>query len=73
MTIKTMPDKRYYTVIQEREVKVVANSAIDAALIADDAFECRPNDDSTKIKLYDVWGNATTDVRTRDLIVREDY
>ncbi len=68
-----MPDKRYYTVTQEREVKVVANSAIDAALIADDAFEYRPNDDSTKVKLYDIWGNTTTDVHTRDLVVREDY
>lgn len=57
---------RYYTVVQEREVKIVANSAIDAARIADAVFEQIDPP-------ANVWGHASTPVRVRDLVTREDY
>jgi hypothetical protein len=72
-----MSEVRYYTVTQEREVKVTACSAVSAAMIGEDAFNlcstCQTEKTTTKEKLYDVWGNATTPVRTRDLVVREDF
>lgn len=57
---------RYYTVTQEREVKIVSNSAVDAARIADAVFE-------QKDPPADVWGHASTPVRVRDLVTREDF
>lgn len=60
-----MPEIRYYTVTQEREVKVAANSTIDAARIADTAF----NDEI----IAPVEGQTLTPIRTRDLVIREDY
>lgn len=67
-----MPEVRYYTVTQEREVKVSANSAIDAARIANAAFESA-KDENPKSSLAGVWGNITTNIRVRDIVVREDY
>ena len=61
-----MPEIRYYRVTQTREVKITANSAIDAALIADHAFDGQPNDDEI------VWGKAITDVRTTDITIYEE-
>lgn len=63
-----MPEIRYYTVRQEREVKVQANSPVEAAQIAQRAF-----DGETYALPEDVWGNPTSAVRDRDLVVREDY
>lgn len=60
-----MPEMRYYTVRQEREVRVTATSAINAARIADAAFE---GDGDVPIAL----GRALTEVRVRDIDVRED-
>lgn len=62
-----MPETRYYTVRQEREVKVWANSPVDAAVVADAAFSGgeRTNPNAS--------GEATSPVRERDLEVREDY
>lgn len=60
-----MPGIRYYTVTQEREVKVAANSAAGAARIADCKFrdvEYPP----------DVYGQALTPVRVRNIFARED-
>lgn len=60
-----MPEIRYYTVTQEREVKVWANSPVDAAVIADGKFNgYTPSQ---------IEGAATTEIRTRDIVVREDY
>lgn len=60
-----MPEIRYYTVTQEREVKVWANSPVDAAVVADAKFNGYAKPSQTE-------GDATTAVRDRDLIVRED-
>jgi hypothetical protein len=60
-----MPEIRYYTVSQEREVKVWANSPIDAAQIADGEF--------SGYKPSQVEGGVTSPIRVRDLVVREDY
>lgn len=62
-----MPELRYYTVTQEREVKVSANSPIEAAQIADAAFK-------GVIQKDDPSGPGITNpVRERDITVREDY
>lgn len=70
-----MPEVRYYTVTQEREVKVMANSAIDAARIADAAFngQTEPVHHERLGILPDIWGHPTTPVRVRDIVTREDY
>lgn len=61
-----MPEIRYYTVTEEREVKVCATSPIDAARLADADFHgVRITDD--------VEGATTTPIRVRDITVREDY
>lgn len=61
-----MPEMRYYTVTQEREVKVWANSPVEAAQIGDAAFRGDiQSDDVTATHI-------TRPVRDRDLVVRED-
>lgn len=60
-----MPEQRYYTVTQEREVKVWANRPVDAAVIAAAKFGDRE-------KPHGVVGEVRTPVRDRDLNVRED-
>lgn len=62
-----MPEIRYYTVTQERQVKVSANSPVDAARIADAVFH-----DQT-IDTAEVPAQLLTPIRDRDLVVREDY
>jgi hypothetical protein len=61
-----MPEIRYYTCTQEREVKVWAASPIEAAQFADAAFrnEIQPDDLSA--------GHIRGPIRDRDLVVRED-
>lgn len=63
-----MPINRYYTVTQEREVKVAANSIIDAGRIADAKFE-----NNTQF-FYDgeVVGEVRSAVRVLDLRISED-
>ncbi len=61
-----MPNIRYYTVTQEREVKVTANNPTDAVIVADAVFrELDPPED--------VWGSASSAIRDRDIVAREDY
>lgn len=59
-----MPAIRYYTVTQEREIKVSATSLIEAAQFADAVF---------KEQTTTVPANLLTEIRERDLVVREDY
>lgn len=61
-----MPESRYYTVTQEREVKICANSALDAAVLATEAFE-----DNGAVNTSE--GRTTSPIRIRDLVIREDY
>lgn len=63
-----MPETRYYTVTQEREVKVWANSPVEAAQVADRAFK-----DNSFALPDTVSGEATSPVRDRDIVVREDF
>ena len=60
-----MPEIRYYTVTQEREVKVSANSPIDAANLAQRIFSDtkKPEDQI----------NIVQPIRERSIDVREDY
>jgi hypothetical protein len=62
-----MPEVRYYTVSQRREVKVWANSPIEAAQIADAAFRGEVQQDDLTAT------HITRPVRERDLAVREDH
>lgn len=67
-----MPPIRYYTVTQEREVKLSASSALEAAQIATAAF----NNPAylNEIQETDLpEGHITREIRERDLVVREDY
>lgn len=59
-----MPEARYYTVTQEREVKIVANSPIEAAQIASSFL----ND-----KTSDIPAQILSPIKERELRVREDY
>lgn len=62
-----MPVMRYYTATQEREVKISASSTMEAAQIADAAFkgEIKPEDIAA--------ARVTSEIRERELVVREDY
>lgn len=70
-----MPEIRHYVVQQIREVKIDANSASDAAQLAEAVFEHGHLGGSTAIAKdkapEGVWGNATTRVREIDLHVKE--
>lgn len=62
-----MPEIRYYTCTQEREVKVTASSPAEAAHLASAAFWGTISDeDISKV-------NILSPVRERDLVIREDY
>lgn len=62
-----MPEIRYYTVTQEREVKITANNPLEAATIADAAFKNEINEGDL------AGGHIVKPVRDRDLVIREDY
>lgn len=62
-----MPEIRYYTVTQEREVKVSAKDPLEAAELAHAAFR----GDIEKGDIAKV--NVLKPVRERSLEVREDY
>lgn len=68
-----MPEIRYYTVTQEREVKVWANSPVDAARIADATFSGLMSTGQGLPLSEKVPGEVTSSIRDRDLVVREDY
>lgn len=61
-----MPQIRYYTVTQERQVKVRAHTILDAAYIATSAF----NDKAIPV---DIEGSISEPIRELDLVVREEY
>jgi len=61
-----MIETKYYTVTQEREVKISANSVYDAFQIAKSKFDNTPANPHQS-------GQATTSVHIRALVVREDY
>lgn len=63
-----MPEIRYYTVTQEREVKVSATNVIEAAEYANYAFEGKVQEGDQSVSPH-----VHSQVRTRDLTVREDY
>lgn len=63
-----MPEIRYYTVTQEREVKVWANSPIEAAQVADAAFNDRIQEGDQSAAPH-----IRSPVRERSIDVREDY
>lgn len=65
---KEMGETRYYTVTEEREVKVAAESAIEASIIANDVFR-----DAAVISDSNNLGRVLTPVRVRDIVTREDY
>lgn len=60
-----MPEIRYYTVTQERQVKVWANTPFEAALVANAAFQ--------DVVPGDVPGAVLTPIRDLDIVAREDY
>jgi hypothetical protein len=62
-----MPEIRYYTVTQEREVKVSANSLLEAAQIANVIFGNKDQVDDAKAI------HMVGQIRERDLVIREDY
>lgn len=63
-----MAENRYYTVTEDREVKIQASNPIEAAQLADRVFggEGIISDESGRTRII-------KPVRQRDLIVREDY
>jgi len=62
-----MPEVRYFTVTQEREVKVSADHPLAAAQLGQAAFDGQI-DDEDLARLH-----VTKPVRQRSLEVREDY
>lgn len=62
-----MPANRYYTVTQEREVKISATNVLEAAKIAHAVF----SGEVSKSEIPSA--GILTEVRDRDLVVREDY
>lgn len=66
-----MPKMRYFLVSQEREVRVWANTAIDAGQIANEAFAGVDEKDMAILK--DNRGGVTSPVEERSLVIREDY
>lgn len=71
-----MPEVRRYTVTQIREIKVHANSAVDAARIAEAAFEHGHLGTTPSVAANKgpegVWGNTMSRIREIDLHVTED-
>lgn len=68
-----MPEIIYYEVLQTREVRVRANSSIDALRIAQAAFENGQNSGDGVIDGPEgVWGNTSNRVKERDLSVTRE-
>lgn len=69
-----MPQIRHYIVRQTREVKVDANSAVDAARIADAAFS-HGQDTNGSVAAgkgpEGIWGNTTSRVKTIKVNVKD--
>lgn len=68
-----MPEIKYYVVTQEREVQVVANNPIDAARIAQAAFDNGQNQDNgVKDPPDGVFGNTRSKITNKDIWAREE-
>lgn len=68
-----MPEIIYYNVSQTREVRVRANSTIDALRLAEAAFENGQDSDDKVIDAPEgVWGNLVSKVRECDLSATRD-
>lgn len=71
-----MPEMIHYTVTQTREVKVVANNAESAALIAQAAFAHGQMKSEPVVAAgrgpEDVWGNTTSFIKERSLLVERN-
>lgn len=68
-----MPEIKYYVVTQEREVQVVANNPIDAARIAQAAFDNGQNQDNGVIKPPEgIFGNTRSKINNKDIWAREE-
>ena len=69
-----MPEMRNFVVTETRKVKVSANNAIDAARIANKAFEEGQNSDyglKDKDGLRGIWGDTDERIRQTDIRVQE--
>lgn len=62
-----MPIDRYYTVTEEREVKICASTPIEAATLADKVFR------DVAVISDQVPGRVLSPVRVRDIVAREDF
>lgn len=62
-----MPDIRYYTVTQTREVKISASSPLEAAEIGDAAFNGEVKEGDLAV------GHIVKPVRVRSIDATEDY
>lgn len=72
-----MPEIRYFTVTQTREVQVTANSATDAVRLAGVAFE-KGQDSRGSVRssdypedMKDIWGNTTSRIREKEINIKE--
>lgn len=66
-----MPASKNYIVTQIREVRVTANSAIDAARIGDAALDYNAN--AAGVAVDGVWGKTTRGVEVTDIAAREEF
>ena len=70
-----MPEIVSYIVTETREVKVRANSAADAARIADAAFKNGQNKSDPSVLIdhgpEGIWGNTTSFIRQTELVTKE--
>lgn len=63
----------YYTISQEREVRVKANNVTDAVRIADAAFTNGQNSDSgAKDGPEGIWGNTVSEIKVIHTAARLD-
>ena len=68
-----MPEIMHFIVKEEREVRVAANSAVDAARIAEAAFSNGQNSNGGVIDGPEgIWGNTRSRVKTTSIMVLED-
>lgn len=70
-----MPEMRRFVVTETREVKVSANSCIEAAQIAQKAFDGGQKGSrlASKDGLDGIWGDTNSSVRQIEVDVREGY
>lgn len=70
-----MPELQYYTVTQEREVKVAARNPVDAIVLADMEFNGTRAIAGVELKTIksEIYGHVITPIRVRDAHAREDY